>query len=131
MPKKITEKKEKAVAKKNPTRDFAIALAKAALDTKAENVVILDVSQKSGFTDYLIIASSTNSRQTLAIADRMEEASFKMTKRHPLGFEGRELGQWVLIDFGDVVAHVFLDEMREFYSLESLWYDAKKVKIPN
>lgn len=127
MPKKTPVKKPKT--KKDPSRELAILLAKVALDTKAENVVVLDVGQKSGFTDYLVIASSTNSRQSLAIAEKMEEEVRKTGRGHPLGIEGRELGQWVLIDFGDVVVHIFLDEMREFYGLDSLWFDAKKVRL--
>ncbi len=108
----------------------ALASARAALEKKAENVKILDLSQTSGFTDYFLLASGTSDRQVQAIADSVRSVlggeGFQI-----LAMEGYSEGRWVLMDFGDVVVHVFLDALREYYDLEGLWADAPRVKIPS
>ena len=113
----------------DPTRDRALLCARAALDKKAENVKILDVSMVSGFTDFFVICSGTSDRQVQAIADSV---SFQLKKagRPPYSIEGYGEGRWVLMDFGDFVVHVFLDALRDYYHLEDLWSDAESVKIP-
>jgi len=108
----------------------ALLCAQAAIDKKAENVKLLDLTQISGFTDYFLICSGMSDRQVQAIADSvgnvLEVNGFKI-----LSAEGFNEGRWVLMDFGDVVVHVFLDALREYYDLENLWKDAPKVKIPS
>jgi ribosome silencing factor RsfS/YbeB/iojap len=107
-----------------------MACARAALEKKAENVKILELSDLSGFTDFFLVASGTSDRQVQAIADSvqsvMEGEGFET-----LTVEGYSEGRWVLIDFGDVVVHVFLDALREYYDLEGLWATAPRVKIPS
>lgn len=92
-----------------------------ALDAlKAENVVTLDVSQQSSFTDYMIFASGSSRRHVSAIADSVVEAA-KMSGAPALGIEGEDIGEWILVDLGDVVVHIMLPDVRLYYELEKLW----------
>ncbi|NBU21052.1 ribosome silencing factor [bacterium] len=108
----------------------ALDCARAAIDKKAENVKILDISELSGFTDYFIICSGISDRQVQAIADSVK-STMKQQGVELVATEGYSEGRWVLLDFGDMVVHVFLDALREYYDLENLWADAPRVKIPS
>ncbi|MEK6705250.1 MAG: ribosome silencing factor [Bdellovibrionota bacterium] len=108
----------------------ALGCARAAIDKKAENLKVLDLSELSAFTDYFVICSGTSDRQVKAIADSVEKA-MESVGYNALSTEGYTDGRWVLIDFGDVVVHVFLDALREYYDLETLWADAPKISIPS
>lgn len=90
-------------------------------------MVTLDMRPLSSMADYLVIASGTNDRQVQAIADRIVDGVAKKQKRKPLGIEGTENAHWILVDYGDVICHVFLDTARDFYRLEDMWYDARRV----
>jgi len=114
----------------NPSLEKTLACARAAIDKKAENVKILDLSDLSGFTDFFVIASGMSDRQVQAIADSIEH-TMDASGRELLSSEGYADGRWVLMDFGDVVIHVFLDALREYYDLENLWADAPRVRIPS
>lgn len=101
----------------------------AAGEKKAERVVVLRLSALTEFTDYFIICSGNSSRQTQAIADEVTE---QLKKRHglrPLSTEGYGNGEWILIDFGAFVAHIFTEDSRAFYDLERLWRDAEVVPV--
>ena len=87
---------------------------------KAENVIKLDVKDKSSITDTMIIASGRSTRHVKSIADNIIK-KLKKIKVKPLGIEGYTKSEWVLIDFGDVLVHVMHPDTREFYSLEKLW----------
>ncbi|MDD5561141.1 MAG: ribosome silencing factor [Candidatus Omnitrophica bacterium] len=108
---------------------MAQAIARAAKSIKAENVVILDVAKIAGFCDYFVIASGNSLRQTVAIAqaiqDNLEKIGIKSLSKVPRGDESG----WIALDYVSVIAHAFYKPMREFYSLESLWSDAKKVRV--
>lgn len=95
-------------------------------DLKAHNVVMLDVRKLTGVTDYMIIASGTSNRHVKALADSVDEA-LREAGRKPIGIEGTEDAEWVLVDFGDVLVHVMLQKTRDFYDLEHLWGDASSV----
>lgn len=130
--KKIAKKEVvKTSVKKSPATDsiklMAESIYKAMDATKAKNIVTLDIKKKAAFADYLLIASATSSRQVSAIASQIQEKIFKKFGRHPIGSEGKSNNVWVLIDYGDVVCHIFLDEVRDFYGLEHLWHDAKVI----
>jgi ribosome-associated protein len=121
---------ENTVQTADPSLTKALLCARAAIDKKAENVKVLDLSDLSGFTDYFVICSGMSDRQVRAICDSVAHA-LESEGRELLSSEGYTEGRWVLMDFGDVVVHVFLDALREYYDLESLWTDAPRVKIPS
>ncbi len=115
---------------RDPSREKALLCARAAIDKKAENVKVLDLSNSSGFTDYFVICSGMSDRQVKAIADSIEFEAEK-ADIEVLSVEGQTDGRWVLMDLGDVVIHVFLDALREYYDLENLWADAPRLKLPS
>ena len=100
------------------------------LDKKALDVQVLHVAPLTSIAEYLVIGSAESDRQTRAIADSVTETLSHVGQR-PLSLEGTTSGQWVLIDFGDVVAHVFRHDMRSHYALERLWSDARSIPIPD
>ncbi len=110
-------------------REKAFLCARAALDHKAVDLVILEVMKLSSFTDYFVICSGNSDRQVQAIAAHIEEKLGQGGIR-PLSIEGKREGRWVLLDYGDVVIHVFYQPVREFYDLERLWSDAPRIEIP-
>lgn len=127
---KKTEASESAGgARELSSREKALQCAKAVLDKKAENVRVLDLSEISGFTDYFVICSGTSDRQVQSIADSIGFFA-KSNRAEVYSTEGYSEGRWVLIDLGDVIVHIFLDALREYYDLETLWSDAERVKIP-
>jgi len=99
---------------------------KAALAMKAIDVVVLDVRELASFADTFIICSGRSHRQVSAIAEFIEH-HLKEQGITPLGVEGLQEGHWVLMDYGDVVIHVFYEAVRIFYDLEGLWSDAKRI----
>ncbi len=105
------------------TRGAVREAVAAALDTKAEDVRVLHLAPVTDFVDWFVVASGVNDRQVHAIADRIEERLRENGVR-PLHVEGEAGAQWVLLDYGDFLVHVFLDERRKYYALERLWRDA-------
>jgi ribosome-associated protein len=98
----------------------------AAEDRKAIDLKVLHLEKISGFTDYFLICSGTSERQVQAIADAVQER-LRADKVRPLHVEGYNRGNWVLLDYGDLVVHIFQEETRRFYALERLWGDAPDV----
>ena len=98
----------------------------AALDRKAQDLRVLHLGRVTDFTDYFLICSGTSDRQVQAIADAIQER-LRAEKVRPLHVEGYNRAQWVLLDYGDLVVHIFQEEPRRFYSLERLWGDAPEV----
>ncbi len=96
-------------------------------DTKAENIALLSLKKLGAFTDYLVICSANNDRQVAAIADNIVLSLKHKANLRPIGIEGTQMGQWVLIDYGHIVCHVFLNEVRDFYRLEEMWQDAESL----
>ncbi len=115
---------------KDPSEIKALQCARAAIEKKAENLKILNLTNLSGFTDYFVICSGMSDRQVQAIADSVGHI-MKTEGKELLSTEGYSDGRWILMDLGDVVVHVFLDALREYYDLEALWADAPGVKIPS
>ena len=96
-------------------------LALQALENlKAENIVVLDVREQASFTDYMIFASGNSSRHVNAIAESVIEAA-KASGNAPLGVEGEDAAEWILVDLGDAIVHVMLPDVRLYYELEKLW----------
>ena len=108
---------------------MALAAAAAALDKKAMGVEIVDVAGKVDYADYLVLATGHADRHVAAIADAVDEALGKQGW-HAISVEGMPRGQWVLLDFVDIVVHVFLAETRSLYDLDGLWMDAKRIRVP-
>ena len=109
-------------------KELALQVADTALEKQALSVEIMDVGQKVDYTDYIVICSGRTDRQVDAIASEVE-ATLKKEGVTALGVEGRESNKWVLMDYGEVVVHVFEDMTRGFYDLEGLWIDAVRVPI--
>jgi ribosome-associated protein len=101
---------------------------RAADSRKAQDIKVLDLSGITSFTDYFVICSGSNSRQIQAIAD---EVSQRLKKRGelPISLEGYEQAEWILMDYGDFIVHVFSAKAREYYDLERLWRQAKEVEV--
>ena len=99
-------------------------------EKKAVNLIALDLRDIASFTEFFVIASGTNQRQVQAIADEINEQLKKQLGRKPVRIEGYNGAEWVLLDYGDFVFHLFDKEARDFYDLERLWRDARKVDIP-
>jgi len=111
--------------------DAEVKLAiQCAADKKAFDLVALDLREIASFTEFFIIASGANQRQVQAIADEINEQLKKQLGSKAVRIEGYNSGEWVLLDYGDFVAHIFDKDAREFYDLARLWHDAKKVSIP-
>jgi len=107
----------------------ALLCVHQALNCRAEELVLLDVKAISSFADYFLICSGRSSRQVQGIADHVEE-SLRAKGIRPLGVEGRQQGHWVLMDYGDVIVHIFYEPTRRVYDLESLWSEARLVDLP-
>lgn len=101
----------------------------AASEKKALEPVVLDLREIASFTDYFIITSGMNTRQVQAIADAVVERLKKHGTR-AARMEGYNTGEWVLVDYGDFIVHVFASQAREFYDLERLWREAVRVRLP-
>lgn len=103
--------------------ELSHAIAQAASSKKAKDIVILRMRELTTTTDFFIIASANTATQTRAIADAIEE-NLRNEGIEPLHIEGYREGEWILLDYGDCVAHIFLTESRDFYALEKLWGEA-------
>src|ERR1700727_1146601 len=112
------------------TRRMVLAAADACEDKKGEDTRILELdAADAGFTDFFLITSGSNERQTQAIADEIELRMKKDFNTYPNSVEGRKQGEWVLLDYVDFVVHIFLAEKRAFYDLERLWKSARTVDL--
>lgn len=111
-------------------RTLAELITGLAMDKKALDPVILDVGDLVGYTDYMVVVSARNPRQVRAIADSVRLALKKDHNLLPVGVEGQEGSRWLLVDYDDVVLHVFHQDARNFYDVEGLWADAPRVPVP-
>lgn len=121
----MTEEKKKRFTKRSlpaPVR----AAVEAALGRKAEDLVVLDLRELSSFTDFFLVTHGRSSRQNTAIAEAAE-AALKAAGLRPISVEGMESAEWVLLDYGSFVVHVFSPAARERYGLENLWGDAPRI----
>lgn len=107
-------------------RELAAVAARAAAEKNAHDVVVLDVGDVTDIADFFVIASGRSDRQVKTIVEEIE-AALRSRGARPVRREGEREAQWVLLDFVDVIAHVFLDDQRDFYGLERLWGDAPTV----
>ncbi len=111
--------------------DAEVKLAiECASEKQAFDLVALDLREIASFAEFFVICSGTNQRQVQAICDEIEEQLKKQLKARPVRIEGYNTAEWVLMDYGDFVIHAFDKKSRDFYDLERLWRDAKKVELP-
>jgi ribosome-associated protein len=121
----MAQEKKKTFTKRSLPREVRLAV-EACLAKKAEDLCVLDLSELSSFTDYFLVMHGHSSRQNAAIADAVE-SEMKAAGLRPLSFEGRETGDWILLDFGSFIVHVFSPKARDHFSLEKLWGDAPRL----
>jgi ribosome-associated protein len=114
----------------NKTKKLLDSIIEGIFEKKGEHVVTLKFDKTaSAICDYFVICEADSTRQTEAIADSVEEFARKQAGEKVLHFEGRTNGEWILVDFGDIVVHIFQRESRKIYNLEGLWADAKIQQI--
>ena len=127
----MSKKSTSAPVKKETAKDEGLDLARqcvwAAQDKKALDPIILDLRNISTITDYLVICSAQSEPQIKAIANGVEQALKESLERHPLAVDGFPTSQWIVIDYGDVMFHIFHEQKRPVYALEDLWSDAPQV----
>ena len=104
---------------------------RCAADKKATELVALDLRQIASFAEFFVISSGANQRQVQAISDEIEAQLKKQLSTRPVRIEGYSTAEWVLMDYGDFIVHIFNKEAREFYDLERLWRDAGRVSLPD
>lgn len=111
-------------------KERALLCAGYALEKKAFNVRLLEVKGLSSLTDYLLLASGRSDRQVQAVAESVRLGLKKDYATAPMAVEGMREGRWVLLDYGDVMVHVFQQPIREFYDLDGLWIEASEIPVP-
>jgi ribosome-associated protein len=121
----MAEEKKKRFTKRSLPASVRLAV-EAALAKKAEDLCVLDLREISSFTDFFLIMKGSSSRQNAAVAEAVE-AALKPAGIRPLSVEGRESADWILIDYGSLVIHVFSQTARDRYALENLWGDAPRI----
>lgn len=109
------------------SKDFAVLIADCLNEKQADEITVLDVAELVGYCDYFVIASGRNARQLSAMISHVERRLTDAADRRPYGREGVSEGNWALLDYGDVVVHLFRGEERLFYDLEGLWSEAPRV----
>jgi ribosome-associated protein len=119
---------ERTEGKGLQAKELALAIAECALDKQAQSIEIIDINDKVDYARYIVICSGRSGRQVDAIAAGVERG-LKKKGCKALGIEGRDTNQWVLIDFDDVIFHVFEDTRRGFYDLDALWIDAERIPM--
>jgi ribosome-associated protein len=129
-PKSLKKTKSPGVSTaSDEAREIAITVAVSALEKKASGLEVIDVSGKVDYADFLVLMSGRSDRHVTALSSAIEEALRKRGKR-ALAVEGLPHANWVLMDFGDVVVHVFQDDARAAYDIDGLWMDARRVPVP-
>jgi ribosome-associated protein len=119
-----------AASVRDPARDLAVAAARVAEETRGTDVSVLDLRGITPVFDYFVIATGSSRRQMHAMADEIEAVLKKEFHDRKRGGEGYEEGRWIVLDYGNVMVHLFDAEARAYWDLEQLWSDAKRVPLP-
>jgi ribosome-associated protein len=114
---------------RDDARSRALVAAEAALAKNGEDIAVLDVGEIISIIDYFVLVSASNTRLVRTIVDEVQLVMRAHDGSRPIGVEGLDDATWVLLDYADVVVHVFLEETREFYDLDRLWADAARVEV--
>lgn len=115
-----TSRKKATVQTLNPSDEWRNLITHSLSENKAEDITALDLKDKCSFTDYMVVASGRSSRHVTSLAEHVVD-DLRKSGGSVLSVEGRETGDWVLIDAGDVVVHIFRPEIRQFYNIEKMW----------
>lgn len=121
--------KRKKIKKIKTTRQFVLNAAKLALDKKAFNLALLDVRPWHALMDYILIVSAQSTKHAQTISEHLKE-TFKKENIYSLSIEGVKEGKWILMDYNDVIVHIFFDYVRDIFDLEALWHEARRITIP-
>ncbi len=112
--------------------DLTLPIVEALKDKKGKSITLLDLRDlETAPAQYFVIASGNSTSQVSSLADNVREEIQKQTGVKPYNYDGYKNSQWIIIDYGEIMVHVFLPEFREFYNLEELWNDAKITQIPD
>lgn len=125
----VLDEGREVMQKQGLSKEKSLLIAQLMRDKKAQDVLILDLRKVASFTDYFVICTGRSDRQVQAIAEHLER-QLKGLKWRPTAVEGLGVARWVLMDFGDVIVHIFQRQVREFYDLEGLWSDAPRLELP-
>ena len=130
MSKKSDPKKDTSNSKESlETRILADVIADGLLDKKGKDVVILDVRGLTTLTDYFVVCHGTSETQIKALADSVEDKTLEKLGEKPWKREGFDARRWIILDYVTVVVHIFSAEKREFYGIERMWNDAKRIEV--
>lgn len=129
MAKTSASESPNGVVKMAGSLERAMAAARSAVENQAQDLLILDLREQTPLFDYFVLATGRSGRQIRAIADDIEEVLKKQFRDRRLSVEGYSESRWIVLDFGDIVIHLFDPQAREFYRLEDLWADAKRVAL--
>ena len=124
-----TKEKNNLALEKISSRQLADEIAEAADDKKASDIVLLKVSHVSYLADYFVIATGFSTTQVKAICDSIEQKIEDQHNLLPLRIQGKTDGRWIVVDYGDVIAHIFMQEEREYYNLEAFWGHAERIEF--
>ncbi len=113
----------------NDSKDLALTAVRAALDKKGLAPTLLDLSAEGAYTDFILVVSGRSDRHVQSVAEGVKHVLRDELGREPIGVEGNRDGQWSLIDYGEIVVHVFYHPIREFYDLEGLWGTAPRIPL--
>ncbi|SRR5690606_11296694 len=121
---------EQTTAPVSRSLQVALAAARTAAENRGRDVVVLDMRKSTQLFDYFVIATGASRRQLHAMSEEIDETLERELKDKRMNIEGYDESRWIVLDYGDVVIHLFDEETRQFYSLENLWADAQKVPLP-
>lgn len=124
-----TQEKIKTLATDISSEKLAYEIAEAADDKKASDIVLLKVTEISYLADYFVIATGFSTTQVKAICDSIEEQIREKYQLEPLRIQGKTDGRWVVVDYGEVIVHIFMQEEREYYNLEAFWGHAERTEF--
>ncbi len=113
------------------SQTLALTLAQAADDRKGKDILLLKVTEVSYLADYFVITTGLSRNQVRAIATAMAQAASEQCHRHPIRKEGESESTWIVLDYGDVIAHILMPEQRDYYDLEAFWGHAERLSLPS
>jgi ribosome-associated protein len=125
----MTTETSAAAARPSRSLELALAAARTAADNRGQNIVVLDMRKQTSLFDYFVIATGSSRRQIHAMSEEIDHTLEVELKDKRIGIEGYDDSRWIVLDYGNVVIHLFDEETRQFYSLENLWADAEPVDL--